>query len=234
MERSPFLSIIENIEPGIVILNQDLSISHLNGMFMLLFSDIPREQLFKGDILGFHGTETRSRVTEMLRLAREAKRQIPLSLKIIRNNAQDRYLLIKLIPLFDQLMTDEKISALFYDITPYISTERKLTRVPVTNRGEIHLLKPEEIVYFKAENIYTSVHTESGTYHCDLSLGAVEKRLSHEMFQRIHRSYLVNSAKVRKVLREPSECAVELAGDEIRLPISRERMQAFLVAVGLK
>jgi len=234
MGRSTILNIIEHIEPGIVILNPDMSVSHINRMFMLLFSGVPLEQLFQGDILGFHREENRSRVGEMLRLAKDAKRQIPLSLKIIRNDGQDRYLLIKLIPLVDREMADEKISALFYDITPYIADERKLTRVPVTSRGEIHLLKPEEIVYFKADNIYTTVRTESGEYHCDISLGAVEKRLSQEMFHRIHRSYLVNIAKVRKVLRDPSECTVEIAGSEVRLPISRDKMQEFLVAVGLK
>lgn len=234
MGGNSLLDIIERIEPGIVILNQDLTVSHINRMFMLLFSELPREQLFGGDILGFHSEENRLRVTDMLRLATEAKRQIPLSLKIIRNDGQDRFLLIKLVPLVNREMVDDKISALFYDITPFIATERKLTRVPVSSHGEIHLLKPEEIVYFKADNIYATVCTESGEYHCDLSLGTVEKRLSQEMFHRIHRSYLVNIAKVRKVLRDPSECTVRIGESEVRLPISRDKMQDFMIAVGMK
>lgn len=234
MQGNHLLNIIEHIEPGIVILNQDLTVSHISRMFMTLFSNISREQLFQGDILGFHADKDRHRVTDMLRLVSEAKRQIPLSLKLIRSDGHDRFLLIKLIPLVDREMADEKISALFYDITPFIAAERKLTRVPVSSRGEIHLLKPEEIVYFKADNIYTTVCTESGEYHCDLSLGSVEKRLSQEMFHRIHRSYLVNTAKVRKVMRDPQECTVLIDGSEVRLPISRDKMQDFLVAVGLK
>jgi DNA-binding LytR/AlgR family response regulator len=234
VQGNHLLNIIEHIEPGIVILNQDLTVSHISRMFMTLFSNISREQLFQGDILGFHADKDRHRVTDMLRLVSEAKRQIPLSLKLIRSDGHDRFLLIKLIPLVDREMADEKISALFYDITPFIAAERKLTRVPVSSRGEIHLLKPEEIVYFKADNIYTTVCTESGEYHCDLSLGSVEKRLSQEMFHRIHRSYLVNTAKVRKVMRDPQECTVLIDGSEVRLPISRDKMQDFLVAVGLK
>ena len=234
MGKSTLLNMIEHIEPGIVILNQDMSVSHINRMFMLLFTGLSREQLFQGDILSFHKEESRRKVSDMLRLATDSKRQIPLSLKIIRNDGQDRYLLVKLTPLVDREIADEKICALFYDITPYIATERKLTRVPVTCHGEIHLIKPEEIVYFKADNIYATVRTESGEYHCDLSLGAMEKRLSGEMFHRIHRSYLVNIAKVRKVLRDSSECSVEIGGSEVRIPISRDKMQEFLVAVGLK
>lgn len=234
MGKSTLLNIIEHIEPGIVILNQDLSVSHINRMLILLFNGISREELFKGDILTFHREGLRRKVGDMLRLAADAKRQVPLSLKIISNDGQDRYLLVKLIPLVDREMTDEKISVLFYDITPYIETERKLTRVPVTSHGEIHLIKPEEIVYFKADNIYANVYTESGEYQCDLSLGAMEKRLSGEMFHRIHRSYLVNITRVNKVLRDTSVCSVQIDGKAVRLPISRDKMQEFLVAVGLK
>ena len=234
MGKNTLLKIIENIEPGIVILNQDLSVSHINRMLMLLFSDYSPEQLFQGDILSFHRAESQQKVGEMLRLATDAKRQIPLSLKIISHDGQDSYLLVKLAPLVNREMADEKISALFYDITPYITTERKLVRVPVTSHGEIHLIKPEDIVYLKADNIYARIWTEAGEYHCDFSLGEMEKRLSTESFHRIHRSYLVNIAKVSKVLRDSSECSVEIAESEVRLPISRDKMREFLMAVGLK
>lgn len=228
------LSIIENIEPGIVILNNDLSVSHINRMFILMFSNFERERLFQGSVLDFHSEESRRKMTDLLRLTREAKRQIPLSLKIIRHDGLDCYFLIKLVPIVDREMADEKICVLFYDITQFVSSERKLTRVPVTSGDEIHLLKPEEIVYLKADNIYSRVSTESQEYHCDLSLGVIEKRLDKEMFYRIHRSYLVNIAKVRKVQRDRSECSVEVKKAEIRLPISRNKLQDFLVEIGLK
>jgi DNA-binding LytR/AlgR family response regulator len=234
MVSSNLLNIIENIEPGIVILNKDLSISHINRMMMLMFSDFPRERLFQGSVLDLHSEKIRRKITSLLNLAEEAKRQIPLSLKIIRHDGQDSYFLIKLIPLVGSDARDEKISALFYDITPFVATERRLTRVPVTSEGEIHLLKPEEIVFLKADNIYSRVSTDTDEFHCDLSLGALEKRLSKEMFFRIHRSYLVNIAKVRKVQRDRSECSVEVKRSEIRLPISRDKLQDFLVEIGLK
>ncbi len=231
---SGILSIIEQIEPGVVILNQDHSVSHINHLFMLLFSDIPLDRLFQGDILEFHRPECRDRVKETLRLAAEAKRQIPVTLRFIRNDDRDRYILIKLIPLVDRDMGEDKISALFYDITPYISSEQKLIRVPVSSHGEIHLLNPHEIVFFKADNIYTIVRTSTGEFHCALSLGAAEKRLSRELFHRVHRSYLVNIDRVHKILRDPNECTVEVSGGEVRIPISRDKMQEFLAVVGLK
>lgn len=234
MSSRSLITMIESIEPGIVILDSDYSISHINRMFILMFEDIPVERLFRTDILGFHREEVRGKVGDMLRLAGESKRQIPLSLKLISRDGRDRYLLIKLTPLVDRAMTEDKLCATFYDITPFISVERKLFRVPVTCGGEIHLLKPEEIIYLKADNIYSQVCAESGEYHCDLSIGAIAKRLPDEMFFRTHRSYLVNISKVRKVQRERSECTVNVQGSDVRLPISRDKLQEFLIEIGLK
>ena len=227
-------TILEQIEPGVVVLNDNLTVSHISRMFMLLFSDISRDLLFQGDILQIHRAENRDRVKDTLRLVAEAKRQVPATLRFIRNDDKDRYLVLKLIPLVDREMVEEKIIALFYDVTPFITTEQKMIRVPVSSHGEIHLLTPHEILYFKADNIYTTVRTETGEYHCALSLGAVEKRLSSKMFLRVHRSYLVNIDKVHKILRDPSECTVDSAGGEIHIPISRDKMHDFLAIVGLK
>lgn len=234
MSSRSLITMIENIEPGIVILSSDYSISHINRMFILMFGDIPVERLFQTDILGFHREDDRSKVGDMLRLAGESKRQIPLSLKMISRDGRDRYLLIKLTPLVNRTMIEDKLCATFYDITQFISAERKLLRVPVTSGGEIHLLKPEDIIYLKADNIYTRVCAESGEYHCDLSIGAIDKRLPDDMFFRIHRSYLVNISKVRKVQRERSECTVTVKDGDLRLPISRDKLQEFLVEIGLK
>jgi hypothetical protein len=234
MSSRSLITMIEGIEPGIVILDSDYSISHINRMFILMFGDVPVERLFQTDILGFHREEDRGKVGDMLRLAGESKRQIPLSLKMISRDGRDRYLLIKLTPLVDRAMVEDKLCATFYDITPFISVERKLLRIPVTCGGDIHLLKPEEIIYLKADNIYSQVCAESGVYHCDLSIGALAKRLPDEMFFRTHRSYLVNISKVRKVQRERSECIVNAEGSDVRLPISRDKLQEFLIEIGLK
>ncbi len=233
MTRS-LINMIEQMEPGVVILNSNLTVASVSSMIFMIFGHIPRERIFEGDLLGLHREEVRAKVAETLRLARQAKRHIPLSLKFITSEGQDRYLLIKLVSLAEQEPGDDKICAMFYDITPFISTERKLTRVPVTSRGEIHLLKPDEIVFLRADNNYCIICAESGEYHCDMSLGAIEKRLPGEMFFRIHRSYLVNITKVRKVHRDRHECVVEAAGGDLRLPISRDKLQAFLMEIGLK
>jgi len=228
------IEIVEQIEPGVVILNSDLTVSSVSSMILVIFGHIPRERFFEEDLLGLHREKVRTKVAETLRLAYQAQRHIPLSLKVVTTEGHDRYLLVKLISLAGREPGDDKICALLYDITSFITTERKLTRVPVTLRGEIHLLKPEEIAFIKADNIYTKVCTESGEYHCDMSLGAIEKRLPDEIFFRCHRSFLVNLTKIRKVHRDRPGCSVEVAGNEINLPISRGKLQSFLAEIGIK
>lgn len=234
MDSRTLVNMIESIEPGLVILNSDYTVSHINRVLILMFSDFPQARLFRGDVFGMHREESRTKVAETLRLALETERQIPLSLKLITQSGKDRYLLIKIVPLMDREREDDKICALFYDITPFISVERTLTRVPVISRGEIYLLKPEEIIYLKADNIYSRVFTESNEYHCDMSLGTIEKRLPDELFYRIHRSYIVNITKVRRIHGERSECAVDFKGCNTRLPLSRSKVRGFLAQIGLR
>ena len=234
MSANSIYSIMEQLEPGIVVLNNDLTVAHMNRAFLLLFSELSREDIFSGDILAIHRKEVRDRVLEKLRLVAETKRQVPATLRFIRNDDKDRILLVKLIPLVNREMQEDKISALFYDITPHITVEQKLVRVPVSSRGVIHLLNPVEIVFFKADNTYTIVRTDKGEYHCALSLGAVEKRLSRELFHRVHRSYLVNINKINKIIRDPAECTIDVTGGEVHIPISRDKLQEFLTIVGLK
>jgi hypothetical protein len=200
MSSRSLIAMIESIEPGIVILNSDYSISHINRMFILMFGEIPVERLFQADIIGFHREEDRGKVGDMLRLAGESKRQIPLSLKMISHDGRDRYLLIKLTPLVDRTMTEDKLCATFYDITPFVLVERKLFRVPVTSGGEIHLLKPEEIIYLKADNIYSQIYAESGEYHCDLSIG--DTRMSGYVYQ-LYRSQKRVDRSIKAILSSP-------------------------------
>jgi DNA-binding LytR/AlgR family response regulator len=234
MSSRSLITMIEHIEPGIVILNSDYSISHFNRMFLLMFEEIPADRLILTNILGFHHEKNRVKVADKLRLAKNSNRQIPLSLKIISRDGQDRYLQVKLTPLVDLANAEDKLCATFYDITPFVSVGRKLLRVPVISGGEIHLLKLEEIIYLKADNIYSQVYAESGVYHCDLTIGAIAKRLPENMFIRSHRSYLLNISKINKVQRERSECTVRFMGNDVRLPISRGRLHEFLNEFGLK
>ena len=83
--------------------------------------------------------------------------------------------------------------------------------VVVGGGGTELLLDPEEIHYVQADGDYSRVHAYDRSYLSTLSLGALEERLGPR-FSRVHRSYLVNLAKVAGVRRTaPDRLRLQLA-----------------------
>lgn len=72
-------------------------------------------------------------------------------------------------------------------------------KLPVVSGGRTVLLEYDEIHFARADGDYARVHTYDRAYLCTLSLRALEQRLPAERFLRIHRSTLVNLAKVASV-----------------------------------
>jgi len=87
-----------------------------------------------------------------------------------------------------------------------------LHRIPVVAGGRTELVDVDQVHYVQADGDYSRVHTYDRAYLCTASLGDLEETLPSERFARIHRSYLVNLAKVRAVKRAP--------GDRLRLVVA--------------
>jgi two-component system, LytTR family, response regulator len=99
-------------------------------------------------------------------------------------------------------------------------------RVPVVGGGGTELLlDPEEIHYAQADGDYARVYTYDRSYLCTMSLGTLEERLGPR-FSRIHRSHLVNLAKVSGVRRaSPDRLKLQLA-DAAHTELDVARRQA--------
>ena len=97
-------------------------------------------------------------------------------------------------------------------------------KVPVVAGGRTELLDPDQIQYAHAEGDYSRVHTYDRAYLCTSSLGELEDRLGPR-FARIHRSYLVNLAKVVGVRRAADRFKLQL-GDEARTELDVSRRQS--------
>jgi len=93
-----------------------------------------------------------------------------------------------------------------------------------------YLLKPvdpDQIHYVQADGDYSRIHTYDRAYLCTSSLGALEERLGPR-FARVHRSHVVNLAKVTGVRREPDKLRLQLADAE-RTELDVARRQARLL-----
>ena len=111
----------------------------------------------------------------------------------------------------------------------------RIDRIPVEKSGRTLLIAAEEILYVEAQDDYSRVFTADGRYLSALSLAAIGERLEPSGFFRVHRSYLVNLARVREVLPLYGGMLVLTLGDEAEthIPVSRRRATAVERALGM-
>jgi DNA-binding LytR/AlgR family response regulator len=106
-------------------------------------------------------------------------------------------------------------------------------RVAVVAGGGSELLDPDTIHYVQAEGDYSRVHTYDRAYLSTASLGELEERLGPR-FARIHRSYLVNLAKVAGIRRAADRFRLQLADAErTELDVSRRQSREVRERLGL-
>lgn len=235
MDHKNLLEHLEKLDPGIVLFDNDFRISYINHALMVIFSDVSREEFFGRNLMELHGPKARERVVEVFSLMKDSTRSIPFSIKRMSTGQRDRFLLLKLMPLLDKGLRDTLNCCLVYDITPFIATaQHDLIKIPVSSGSGIGLIDPADVLYVKAENVYSKVFTGKGGFFCDLALGVLEEGLPQNRFFRIHRSYIVNLGKIDKIDREAGALTVGLEGSDIRLPVSRSRTREFLGKIGLR
>lgn len=109
-----------------------------------------------------------------------------------------------------------------------------LLRVPHEREGRTFFLEPSTISVVRAEGHYTLLQRGSETLFCPWSISEAEERLAPAGFLRVHRSYLLNPARVTRFerLKDSGECSVEGA-ETLRVPVSRTRLANLRDALGL-
>lgn len=104
----------------------------------------------------------------------------------------------------------------------------KLTTLNNSNRkiklnydGKIEFFSPEDLLYFEASGNYTKVHTaQSNHILLTKKLKILEEELPHDLFFRIHNSYIINLSRV-KLFHKNDGLIILDNGTE--LPVSKQR-----------
>jgi two-component system, LytTR family, response regulator len=105
-------------------------------------------------------------------------------------------------------------------------------RITVKNGGQILFLKPAEIDWVEAADYYVCLHVGTRTHLLRRSMSELEQDLDRSVFCRIHRSAIVNLARVR-ALQVNSDGEYEvLLNNGSALPISRRYRRQLQAAVG--
>ncbi|MFW6197448.1 MAG: LytR/AlgR family response regulator transcription factor [Myxococcota bacterium] len=104
-------------------------------------------------------------------------------------------------------------------------SEGPLTRLAVRRRGAYHVVDIGDVVYFEMRDELVWAVTADDRFALDLTLSAVEQRVSQRRFFRSHRSAIVALDRIRTI--EPSGPGTfELLMDHPegpRIPLARER-----------
>lgn len=85
---------------------------------------------------------------------------------------------------------------------------------------ELHLVPIAEVICFRADAKYTSVHTAEREYLTRTPLKELERQLDPELFWRVHRSAIVSSrhvSRVRRDLRGRWRLTLDGLADEVRV-----------------
>ena len=102
-----------------------------------------------------------------------------------------------------------------------------VAKVAVVSAGGSELLDYDQIHFVQADGDYSRVHTYDRSYLCTASLADLERQLPPGRFSRVHRSHLVNLAKVVAVKRAgPDRVSLQLAdGAKTELAVARRQVR---------
>jgi DNA-binding LytR/AlgR family response regulator len=107
-------------------------------------------------------------------------------------------------------------------------------KIPVVVGAGTELIDEQQVHYVQAQGDYCRVHTYDRSYLSTSSLRELEEALPPERFVRIHRSYLVNLARVASVRRAGTDRLRLALDDAQHTELEVSRRQAARVRAALK
>ncbi|MEG0749601.1 MAG: LytTR family transcriptional regulator DNA-binding domain-containing protein [Carnobacterium sp.] len=111
--------------------------------------------------------------------------------------------------------------------------EEPLKAIPVQLDDRIFLVKIEEIIAVGVENGETTIYTKKREYPINEPLSAIEKKICHHAFLRVHRSYLINVNAIDEIQPWFNHTYQVTLENQLKIPVSRSYMKDVREHVGL-
>lgn len=105
------------------------------------------------------------------------------------------------------------------------SEEKNLDRIAVKDKSDIHLIATEDVVYLEAQDDYVSIHTKTNNFLKNARLKFFEENLDPKKYVRVHRSYIVNTAFIRKLENYNKDSYLLILTNDEKIKISRSGLQ---------
>lgn len=115
--------------------------------------------------------------------------------------------------------TEEIISSI------HTSEDKNLDRIAVKDKSDIHLIDTDDVVYLEAQDDYVSIHTKSNSFLKNARLKFFEENLDPKKYVRVHRSYIVNTAFIRKLENYNKDSFLLILTNDEKIKISRSGLQ---------
>jgi len=124
---------------------------------------------------------------------------------------------------FKQILSKNNVS--YEDISNLVINKAKNQRIALKDNNVIEVVDFKDIFFLEAQGSYTRIlFLKDGSVKEIImsgSLGDYEELFPEDFFYRIHKSYLINCAHVKKILKDESTHVV--VKDSFTLPVSRRR-----------
>ena len=99
--------------------------------------------------------------------------------------------------------------------------QQYLQRIVVKDGARVHIIPVDALDYAEAQDDYVSLHSQRKGYLKQQTISSLEASLDPQQFVRIHRSVIVNLARVAKIEPYAKDSRVAVLSDGTQLPISR-------------
>lgn len=106
-----------------------------------------------------------------------------------------------------------------------------LGRVLIRDGAKVHVIGTDKIDYIEAQDDYVQVNAEGKGYLKNQRLSELEGQLDASQFVRIHRSFILNVARMERI-EQGKDSHTAILRDGTRLPISRSGYQKVRELIG--
>jgi two-component system, LytTR family, response regulator len=108
-----------------------------------------------------------------------------------------------------------------------------LDRLPLEVRGEVRLVRPDDISHAVLDGGLVTVWVGAESLFTELSLNELERRLPAGSFERVHRQALLNLRRVDRLKPRPTGGYLALTTDGHEVPVSRQAARALRRRLGI-
>jgi two-component system LytT family response regulator len=139
----------------------------------------------------------------------------------------------------ERLRSRERSPACAVGADPLARAEAEATgspaaRIVVREGGRVHIVEVDDIDWIEAEDYYVELHASGRTLLLRQSMRELEEQLLGTRLVRIHRSTIVNIARIRELASVGGGDGYVVLGDGTRLRVSRSHRAALMRRLGLR